>query len=89
MSEVETKINECVKEVMSYRSYAASEVDRIVNSLKEIDNCVRHLDEENVEKALRIATGLYQEVASYSSYIPTTVKNLSFIQAWLEKAKNR
>jgi len=87
MSEVDKKITECIEEIMSYRSYAASEVDRIVNSLKKIDNFVNNFNEENVEKALKIVTGLYQEVASYSSYIPTTVNNLKFIKEWLEKAK--
>jgi hypothetical protein len=87
MSEVDKKITECVEEIMSYRSYAASEVDRIVNSLKKIENLVNNFNEENVEKALKIVTGLYQEVASYSSYIPTTVNNLKFIKERLEKAK--
>jgi len=87
MFEVETKIKECIDEIMSYRSYAASEVDRIVNSLKEIANCVKNSTEENKEKALTKVTGLYQEVASYSSYIPTTVNNLKGIKEWLEKVK--
>jgi hypothetical protein len=87
MFEVDKKITECVEEIMSYRSYAASEVDRIVNSLKKIENLVNNFNEENVEKALKIVTGLYQEVASYSSYIPTTVNNLKFIKERLEKAK--
>jgi hypothetical protein len=87
MSEVETKINECIDEIMSYRSYAASEVDRMVNSLKEIANCVKNPTEENEEKALTKVTGLYQEVASYSSYVPTTANNLKAIKEWLEKAK--
>jgi hypothetical protein len=30
---------------------------------------------------------LYLEVASYSSYIPTTVNNLKSIKEWLEKEK--
>jgi hypothetical protein len=87
MSEVETKIKECIDEIMSYRSYAASEVDRMVNSLKEIANCLENPTEENEEKALTKVTGLYQEVASYSSYVPTTANNLKAIKEWLEKAK--
>ena len=87
MSEVETKIKECIDEIMSYRSYAASEVDRMVNSLKEVANCVKNSTEENLEKALTKVTGLYQEVASYSTYIPTTVNNLKAIKERLEKAK--
>ena len=87
MSEVETKIKECIDEIMSYRSYAASEVDRMVNSLKEVANCVKNPTEENLEKALTKVTGLYQEVASYSTYIPTTVNNLKAIKERLEKAK--
>lgn len=87
MSEVETKIKECIDEIMSYRSYAPSEVDRMVNSLKEIANCVKNPTEENEEKALTKVTGLYQEVASYSSYIPTTANNLKAIKEGLEKAK--
>jgi len=87
MSEVETKIKECIDEIMSYRSYAASEVDRMVNSLKEIANCLKNPTEENEEKALTKVTGLYQEVASYSSYVPTTANNLKAIKEWLEKAK--
>jgi hypothetical protein len=87
MSEVETKINECVEEIMSYRSYAASEVDRMVNSLKEAKNLVTSVNEKNVEKALTMVARLYQEVASYSDYIPTTVNNLKFIKEQLEKAK--
>lgn len=87
MSDVAKKITECIKEIMSYRSYAASEVDRMVNSLKEVTNIITNVNEENVEKALTMVTGLYQEVASYSSYIPTTVNNLKFIKEWLEKAE--
>ena len=87
MSEVDKKITEYIEEIMSYRLYAASEVDWIVNSLKKIENFVNNFNEENVEKALTIVTGLYQEVASYSSYIPTTVNNVKFIKKWLEKAK--
>jgi hypothetical protein len=86
MSEVDKKINECVKEIMSYRSYAASEVDRIVNSLKEIKNFIHDFTEENEEKAKKMVSRLYLEVASYSSYIPTTVNNLKSIKDWLEKA---
>jgi hypothetical protein len=87
MSEVETKIKECIDEIMSYRSYAASEVDRVVNSLKEIENCIENSTEENLEKALTKVTGLYQEVASYPSYVPITVDNLKVVKEWLEKAK--
>ena len=87
MSDVAKKINECVEEIMSYRSYAASEVDRMVNSLKEVQKLVTNVNEKNVEKALTMVTGLYQEVASYSDYIPTTVNNLKFIKEQLEKAK--
>lgn len=53
MSEVDKKITECVEEIMSYRSYAVSEVDRIINSLKKIENFVNNFNEENVEKALK------------------------------------
>ena len=87
MSEVATKIDECIEEIMSYRSFAASEVDQMVNSLKEVQNVLSDITEEDVENALQMVTRLYDQVASYSSYVPTTANNLKFIQEWLEKMK--
>ncbi|MCK4953369.1 hypothetical protein KAS14_06260 [Candidatus Bathyarchaeota archaeon] len=85
MSDVAKKIKDYLFEIESYWYDLPSEIDRGVNSLKEIENLINNLDEETVEKALILFAGLYQRAIRYSYYIPTTVTNFTFIKEWLEK----
>ena len=86
MSEIESKIKECISEIEPYRFYAA-EIDLAVKALKEVDKLTKNLNEENRKKALEIVTEFLNRTAAYSSYIPRTSSNLKFIKEWLEKQK--
>lgn len=88
MSEVERKIRECVMEFELYRPYAPTEVDQVINSLKEIGNLISDLDSKKMEKALGMVIELYRRLEGkwYSDYIRTTINNLDFTREWLEKA---
>ena len=91
MSEIENKIKECIAEIEPYRIYAseshASEIDLAVKSLKEVDDLIKNLNEENAKRALEIVTEFLNRNAAYSSYIPRTASNLQFIKEWLKKQK--
>lgn len=86
MSEVESKIKECIAEIEPYRAYA-SEIDLAVEALGEVDSLTKDLNEENRKRALEIVTEFLNRTAAYQSYIPRTASNLKFIKEWLEKRR--
>lgn len=86
MSEIESKIKECIAEISPYRFFSA-EIDLAVKALKEVDDLTKNLNEENRKKALEIVTEFLNRTVAYSSYIPRTASNLKFVKEWLEKHK--
>jgi hypothetical protein len=86
MSEVEEKIRECLAEIEPF-SIFAPEIEQAARALRDLENLVKDLTKENIEKALRMVAEFYQEALPYSNYLPTTVSNLKFIKEWLEKKK--
>jgi hypothetical protein len=87
LSEITKKIKECVSEI-EYYSYDAPDLTvPAVNSLKECEELINNLNEENREKALKIVARLYQQARAYSEFVPTSVSNLKYIKDWLEKAR--
>lgn len=86
MSEIESKIKECIAEIEPYRFFSA-EIDLAVKALKEVEDLAKNLNEENRKKALEIVTEFLNRTVAYSSYIPRTASNLKFVKEWLEKQK--
>jgi len=87
LSEITKKIKECVSEIEYYNSDAPDITIPAVNSLKECEKLINNLNEENIEKALKVVTRLYQQARAYFEFVPTSVSNLMYIKDWLEKAK--
>ena len=86
MSEIESKIKECIAEIGPYRFFSA-EIDLAVKALNEVVDLTKNLNEENRKKALEIVTEFLNRTAAYSSYIPRTASNLKFVKEWLEEHK--
>ncbi len=84
MSEIESKIKECIAEIKPYRFFSA-EIDLAIKALNEVIDLTKDLNEENRKKALEIVTEFLNRTAAYSSYIPRMTSNLKFIKEWLEK----
>jgi len=84
LSEIESKIKECIAEIAPYRFFSA-EIDLAVKALEEVDDLAKNLNEENRKKALEIVTEFLNRTVAYSSYVPRTASNLEFIKEWLEK----
>lgn len=87
LSEISNKIKECVSEIESYSVDAPDLTVTAVNSLQECEELINNLNRENVEKALKIVTRLYQQALAYSEFVPTSVSNLKYIKDWLEQAE--
>jgi hypothetical protein len=87
LSEIKNKIKECVSEIESYKYDAPDLTVPAVKSLKECEELISNLNQENVEKALKIVTRLYQEALGYSGFVPTSVSNLKYIKDWLEQSE--
>jgi len=87
LSEISNKIKECVSEIESYNVDAPDLTVTAVNSLQECEELINNLNRENVEKALKIVTRLYQQALAYSEFVPTSVSNLKYIKDWLEQAE--
>ena len=86
MSEIESKIKECIAEIQPYRFFSA-EIDLAIKALNEVVDLTKNLNEENRKKALEIVTEFLNRTAAYSSYIPRTASNLKFVKEWLEEHK--
>ena len=86
MSEIESKIKECIAEIEPYRVYSG-EIDLAVKALKEVVDLTKNLNEENRKKALEIVTEFLNRTVAYSSYIPRMTSNLKFVKEWLEEHK--
>jgi len=86
LSEIESKIKECIAEIEPYRVYSG-EIDLAVKALKEVVDLTKNLNEENRKKALEIVTEFLNRTVAYSSYIPRMTSNLKFVKEWLEEHK--
>ena len=87
LSEFSKKIKECVSEIESYNYDAPDLTAPAINSLKECEELINNLNQENIEKAGKIVARLYQQALAYSEFIPTSVSNLRYIKDWLEQAE--
>jgi len=86
MSEVEEKIDECIRELSRYRRFSR-EVEAAIRSLEELKERVRSLTREDVDEVLRGVEEGYRRSLAYAYYIPKTVANLKYIKEWLEKRR--
>lgn len=85
-SEIEVKIDECIKEISQYR-YFSPEVETAIKSFERLKEAIKNLSRENIDEFIRGVDEAYRSSQTYSSIIPKTVENLRFIKEWLEKKR--
>lgn len=89
MTEIKTKVRECMVQIQHYRSYIGSALaNEIVNSLMKVEDLVNYQDIDSIKTAIKIVNELHEELqgSMYSEYVQSTLENLESIREQLEKA---
>ncbi len=86
MSEVESKIDECIAELKPYRMFS-SEASNAIKGLEMLKEKLKNVTKENIDEIIKGVEEGYRRSLAYANFIPKTVENLRFIKEYLEKLK--
>lgn len=86
MSEVESKIDECIAELKPYRMFS-SEASNAIKGLEMLKEKLKNVTKENIDETIKGVEEGYRGSLAYANFIPKTVENLRFIKEYLEKLK--
>ncbi len=86
MSEIEDKINECIKELSRY-IYFSREAREAIENFEKLKEQIKNLTKENINYIISGVEEGYRSSLPYSGFIPKTVENLKFIKEWLENKR--
>ncbi|MBO3797575.1 MAG: hypothetical protein QXU11_07760 [Thermoproteota archaeon] len=86
MSEVESKIDECIAELKPYRMFS-SEASNAIKGLEMLKEQLKNITKENIDEIIKGVEEGYRGSLAYANFIPKTVENLRFIKEYLEKLK--
>lgn len=86
MSEVVSKIDECIAELKPYRMFS-SEASNAIKGLEMLKEQLKNITKENIDEIIKRVEDGYRGSLAYANFIPKTVENLRFIKEYLEKLK--